>query len=136
MQGKKRSVFIVAILVAGLAHGQATDPKLIESVRELAASRAQLNLCLASPEFRKLADSSQRQIIAISKRLDRLSNDLHEAPKGKLLFVSYGMQVTRLGRSAEFRRQLLEGRGGVCDFGLVADLDAKLKIARRSIPPH
>ena len=135
MQGKKRSVFILVILVAGLANAQATDPKLIESVRELAASRVKLNLCLASPDFRKLADSSQRQIIAISNRLDRLSNDLHEAPKGKLLFVSYGMQVTRLGRSAEFRRQLLEGRGGVCDFGLVADLDSKLKIARRSIPP-
>jgi len=135
MQGKKLSVFAVAILVAGLAHGRAPDPKLIECVRELAASRVTLNLCLASPDFRKLADSTQRQIIAISNRLDRLSNDLHEAPTGKLLFVSYGIQVTRLGSSADFRRQLLERRGGVCDFGVVADLDSKLKLARRSIPP-
>jgi hypothetical protein len=45
------------------------------------------------------------------------------------------MEVRRLGSSADFRRQLLERRGGVCDFGLVADLDSKLKIARRYIPP-
>jgi hypothetical protein len=128
---KKLGALAAASLVAGLAMGQAVDPKLPESVRELAASRVTLDLCLTSPDFRKLADSTQRQIIAISKRIDRLSNDLHEAPKGKLLFVSYGIHVSQLGRSTDFRRQLRERPGGVCDFKAMEILDERVKRSKR-----
>ena len=124
---------IAASLFSGQAMGQAADPKLIESVRELAASRVTLDLCLASPDFRKLADSTQRQIIAVSSRLDRLSNDLHEAPKGRLLFVSYGLHVSRLGRSADFGRQLRERPGGVCDFKSIEILEKGIKRSKRLI---
>jgi hypothetical protein len=135
MTKRKCFLFVTASLLTGVAMGQPADPKLIESVRELADSRATLDVCMASPAFKKLADSTQRRVIAISNRIDRLGNDLHEAPKGKLLFVSYGIRVTQLGSSADFGRQLRERPGGVCDFNSISAIDSKLKIARRYIPP-
>jgi len=131
MQEKKLFLFVTASLLAGLATGQGADPKLIESVRELAGSRVTLDVCMASPDFKKLADSTQRRIIAISSRIDRLSNDLHEAPKGKFLFVSYGIHVSQLGRSTDFRRQLRERPGGVCDFKAIEILDGRVKRSKR-----
>lgn len=133
MQQKKRILFAIASLLAGLSMAQGATPKLIEGVRELAASRVTLDLCLASPDFKKLADSTQRRIIAISKRIDHLSNDLHEAPKGKLLFVSYGIHVARLGSSADFKRQLHQRPGGACEFKSVEILEKGVKRLTDSI---
>ena len=131
MQEKKLFLFVTASLLAGLATGQGADPKLMESVRELAGSRVTLDVCMASPDLRKLADSTQRRIIAVSNQLDRLSNDLHEAPKGKLLFVSYGIHVSRLGRSADFQRQLRERPGGACDFKAIQILEEGIQRSKR-----
>lgn len=124
----KISKFVAtAAFAANFAFASQVPPKLIESVRLLGAFRVTLDLCLMSPDFRKLADATQRQTISISNRLDGLTNDLHESPKGKMLFISYSMSVSQHARSAEFRQKLVERRGGICDFKLIEELEAELK---------
>ncbi len=133
MPQKKCFLFATASLLAGLAMGQSADRRLIESLRELAASRVRLDLCLASPDFRKLADGTQRQFIAASNRLDRLSNDLHESPKGRLLFVSYHLAVSKFRVATGSGKQLGSRQGGACDFSFVTDAESNLKTAMRHL---
>lgn len=133
MRNGQRFLIAATSLVVTLAHGQKPPAELLESVNALSLSRATLDVCLASPDFRKLADTTQRQTLAISNRIDRMANDMHESSKGRLLFISYTLTVSKYAHSADFRRRLLERREGACDFNSMAELDSKLRRGERSI---
>ncbi len=132
-QNKNRSVIAAASVVATLAYGQQSAPELLDSIKFLAISRVTLDVCLTSPDFKKLAQSTQRQTIAISSKIDRLANDMHESSRSRLLYVSYKIAVSNHANSADFRRQLLDRKGGACEYKSIADLDPKLKLAAGTI---
>ena len=129
LQNKNRSVIAATSVLATLAYGQQPAPELVDSVKFLAISRVTLDACLTSPDFKKLALSTQRQTIAVSNKIDHLANDMHESSRSKLLYISYKIAVSNYTNSADFRRQLLDRKGGACDYKSIADLDPKLKRA-------
>lgn len=126
------------VLVAPLSYGQPSAPPLstIENVKYLARAMVTIDQCLVSPDFRKLTDATKRQTVAISNRIDRLANDMHESPKGKLLFLTYNLTLSRLEKSAELRQQLALRQGGVCDFGLFSNINSRLNNIERSVNKH
>lgn len=136
MRNKKRFLIAAASLLVTLAHGQKLPPEVLESVKSMALARAALDVCLVSPDFRKLAEATQRQTVAIRSRIERLANQMHDSPKGRLLFVSYTITVSKYAHSADFRRQLLERRNGACAFESIAELDATSKHTERTIKMH
>lgn len=133
MRNKIRFLIAAASLLVTLAHGQKLPPEVLESVKSLSLARAALDVCLVSPDFRKLAEATQRQTVAISNRIERLANQMHDSPKGRLLFVSYTITVSKYAHSADFRRQLLERRNGACAFKSIAELDSTFKHTERTI---
>lgn len=136
MRNNKHLLIAVTSLVVTLAHGQKPPPEVLDGVKSMARARAALDVCLVSPDFRKLAEATQRQTVAISSRIDRLANQMHDSPKGRLLFVSYTITVAKYANSADFRQQLLERRDGVCQFKSIAELDSTFKRTERTIKMH
>lgn len=133
MRNKKHFLIAATSLLATLAQGQKLPPEVLEGVQSMARARAALDVCLVSPDFRKLAEATQRQTVAISNRIERLANQMHDSPKGRLLFVSYTITVAKYTHSADFRRQLLERRDGACQFKSIAELDASFQRSERTI---
>ncbi len=136
MRNNKHLLMAAASLVVTLAHGQKLPPEVLEGVKSMALARAALDVCLVSPDFRKLAEATQRQTVAISNRIERLANQMHDSPRGRLLFVSYTITVAKYANSADFRRQLLERRDGACQFKSIAELDSTFKRTERTIKIH
>lgn len=132
-------LFLIAAIypLAGLACAQMPVAAVVESVKSLGQSRASVDMCLTSIDFRKLPDAIQRQTVDISNRIDHLANDLHESPGNQLLVVSYNNTVSTYKKSAEFRKQLRERYGGsACDFKLITELDASSKSSGLLIKKH
>ena len=137
MMGKMGLALVAtASLAAGSVLGQSVSAPLIESIRALASARATLDLCMVSPDFKKLADATQRRTVAISNRVNHLSNDIHESPKGKLLYVSYSISVSQQTASPAFRQALTKRRNGVCDFKLIEAMQSQLQRTERLIRKH
>jgi hypothetical protein len=123
--------------LAELVCAQMPVPAVVESVKSLAQSRASVDICLMSIDFRKLPDAIQRQTVDISNRIDHLANDLHESPGNKMLVVSYNNTVSTYKKSADFRKQLRERYGSsACEFKLITELDSISKRSELLIKKH
>jgi hypothetical protein len=102
-------------------------------VRNLALYQETLDLCMKSMDYRSLPVKVDMEIAAISKKIDRIASQIHDAPNAKLLYVSYSVATYQLRQSVEFRKQRKSQPGGVCSYEGIKDIEAKLKVAEAAI---
>jgi hypothetical protein len=119
-----------------IAQAQAPSALIVENMRALAVHKTAVDACLGSADFRKLPDADQNQVLAISKRIEHMANDLHETHQDKLLYASYSMALAQYKKLPAAQRKGLNAPGIVCDAPGIKVLDLKVKSIARSVGPY
>lgn len=124
--GAALALLLLVCMLARPSHA-GTAPPLQDAARQLALYQETLDLCTKSSAYRALPVAVVQEFAAISKTINYLENDMHAAPKGKLMYVSYQFHTRAFRRSVEFRKQILGQEGGVCDYRKTSAIARQLK---------
>jgi hypothetical protein len=130
------SAFSLLACMASVPSFAETASAIDNAARNLALYQETLDLCLKSGAYRTLPLDVVLEFDAMSKTINHLENDMHEAPKGKLMYISYQINARAYRKSVEFRNHILGQEGGVCDYRKTRDIALKLKPLEAVIRRH
>lgn len=88
---------------------------------------------MKSQAYRDLPIGVVLEIAAISKKIDRMARQLHDAPNGKLMYVSFSVAAHQYNHSVDFRNQRHSQLGGVCGYKTLKGIEAHLKVLEAAI---
>lgn len=110
---------LISLIASRVVAGGLTVP---EALRTWAMYEATFSACADSGDLEKASGPKQQAILNMSVEVMVLSNRLHDPLKHRLEIVSYDIALKQFRTSSTFKKQLLEQRGGPCDYGTLSQI--------------